>query len=92
MRIQYQKLYNKFLEILLDRGFEQKKAEKAAENFANSSLDGFQSHGVNRFPRFIKMIEQGYIDIKVEPEKVEQNGNIEIYDGNLFPGNFKIIY
>ena len=79
MRIQYQKLYHKFLEILLDRGFTEAKAEKAAANFADSSLDGFQSHGVNRFLEFIMMIEEGYIDIKAEPEKVEQNGNIEIY-------------
>ncbi len=87
MKIQYQKLYDKFLEILLDRGFTEAKAKKAAENFANSSLDGFQSHGVNRFPRFIEMIDQGYIDIDAEAELVGRNGNIEIYDGNLGPGN-----
>lgn len=87
MRINYQKLYDKFLEILLDRGFTDKKAEKAAKNFADSSLDGFQSHGVNRFPEFIMMIDEGYIDIEAEPEKVDNNGNIEIYDGNLGPGN-----
>lgn len=87
MRIKYQKLYNKFLEILLARGFTEEKAEKAAKNFADSSRDGFQSHGVNRFPSFIEMIDQDYIDIKAEPTKVDQNGNIEIYDGNLGPGN-----
>lgn len=87
MRIKYQKLYDKFLEILLDRGFEAEKAEKAAKNFADSSRDGFQSHGVNRFPSFIEMIDQGYIDIEAEPKKVDTNGNIEIYDGNLGPGN-----
>jgi 3-dehydro-L-gulonate 2-dehydrogenase len=87
MRIQYQKLYDKFLEILLARGFAAEKAEKAAKNFADSSLDGFQSHGVNRFPSFIEMIDQGYIDIEAEPVKVGQNGNLEIYDGNLGPGN-----
>jgi 3-dehydro-L-gulonate 2-dehydrogenase len=87
MRISYQKLYDKFFEILLDRGFEKKKAELAAKNFADSSLDGFQSHGVNRFPEFIMMIDEGYIDIKAEPKKVDTNGNIEIYDGQLGPGN-----
>ena len=82
MRIPYQKLYDKFLEILLNRGFTEAKAKLAAENFADSSLDGFQSHGVNRFPEFIMMIDEGYIDIKAEPEKVDTNGNIEIFDGN----------
>ncbi|MFP4198610.1 MAG: 3-dehydro-L-gulonate 2-dehydrogenase, partial [Halanaerobium sp.] len=71
----------------IDRGFIKKKAEKAAKNFADSSLDGFQSHGINRFPEFIMMIDEGYIDINAEPEKVDQNGNIEIFDGNLGPGN-----
>jgi len=87
MRIPYQKLYDKFLEILLNRGFTEAKAKLAAENFADSSLDGFQSHGVNRFPEFIMMIDEGYIDIQAEPEKVDTNGNIEIFDGNLGPGN-----
>lgn len=87
MRIKYQKLYDKFEEVLLDRGFNQEKAARAAKNFADSSLDGFQSHGINRFPRFIEMVDQGYIDIEAEPEKVGENGNIEIYDGKLGPGN-----
>ncbi|RCW56496.1 MULTISPECIES: 3-dehydro-L-gulonate 2-dehydrogenase [Halanaerobium] len=87
MRLEYSKLYDKFLEILLNRGFAEVKAKKAAKNFADSSLDGFQSHGVNRFPRFIEMIDQGYIDIEAEAELVDRNGNIEIYDGHLGPGN-----
>jgi 3-dehydro-L-gulonate 2-dehydrogenase len=33
------------------------------------------------------MIDEGYIDIKAEPKKVDTNGNIEIYDGQLGPGN-----
>ena len=44
-------------------------------DFNHMELIDFQS-------LFIMMIDEGYIDIKAEPEKVDTNGNIEIFDGN----------
>lgn len=50
MRVKYEDLLEKFQRILESRGFSGKHAKDAATVFANNSLDGVYSHGVNRFP------------------------------------------
>jgi len=87
VRIEYEEMYNKFQVILISKGFTEQRAKLASRLFAEASLDGFQSHGVNRFTRFINSIDKGNININVEPEKIEEVGNIERWDGNLGPGN-----
>lgn len=62
MRIKYEKLENKFKEILESRGFSEDNAKAAAGVFAKNSLDGIYSHGVNRFPRVISYLDKGEID------------------------------
>ena len=53
MYVSYEKLLNKFETILLGRGVDPVIAHAAAENFAQTSLDGVYSHGVSRFPGVI---------------------------------------
>lgn len=55
--------------------------------FAETSLDGVYTHGINRFPLFIKFIREGHIHIHAEPEKLGQFGVIERWNGNRGPGN-----
>ena len=47
MRVKYEDLLEKFQRILESRGFSGKHAKDAATVFANNSLDGVYSHGVN---------------------------------------------
>ena len=54
MRILYEDMKAEFKRILLKLSFTEEKAEICASIFANNSLDGVYSHGINRFPVFIE--------------------------------------
>ena len=45
MRIFYKDMKEKMQKILVKNGFDEKRAEESAKNFADSSLDGVYSHG-----------------------------------------------
>jgi len=87
LRIAYQDLFCELERVLLKLGFKPDRAALCAQLFAESSRDGVYSHGLNRFPRFIKMIRNGTIDIHTSPTKVDAFGVLEQWDGNLGPGN-----
>jgi len=87
MRVPFSKMYDEFLRVLLKAGFDEERATLCAKLFTESSLDGVHSHGLNRFPEFIRHIKKGYVDINASPEKVETLGSLERWDGNLGPGN-----
>ena len=77
----------KLQSILVKYGFDEKRAEESAKNFADSSLDGVYSHGYQRFPRVIDYIQKGYIDVNAVPEKITGFGAVERWDGHLGMGN-----
>ncbi|MGE5604168.1 MAG: Ldh family oxidoreductase, partial [Bacteroidota bacterium] len=81
LRVPYQQMYAEFLRVLLKIGFSQERAELCARLFADTSRDGVYTHGLNRFPRFIEYIREGYIDIHAVPELVEASGALERWDG-----------
>lgn len=43
-------------------GFDGARAARLADVFARNSLEGVYSHGVNRFPRFLKNVREGTVD------------------------------
>ena len=51
MRIAYETMLAEFERVLTKYGFSPKRAHEAAEIFAQNSLAGVFSHGLNRFPR-----------------------------------------
>ncbi|HLU90331.1 MAG TPA: Ldh family oxidoreductase, partial [Cyclobacteriaceae bacterium] len=87
LRIPYTRLYETFQKILLQTGFSDERALLCAELFAKASLDGVASHGLNRFPGFVQLIVDGYIDIHAEPRLINNFGCFERWDGQLGPGN-----
>ena len=87
MRIFYDEMKTQLKNILVKKGFDEKRAEESAKNFADSSLDGVYSHGYQRFPRVIEYIDKGYIDVNAEPEKISGYGAVERWDGHLGMGN-----
>lgn len=87
LKIPYQSLIDTFREILLEYAFTPERAELCATLFAKASLDGVASHGLNRFPFFLKYIQQGYVDVDAKPERTDVLGSFERWDGNLGPGN-----
>lgn len=75
-----------FKEILLRKGFSEQKASTCATIFADNSVDGVYTHGVNRFPRFIKYIADGHVRPDAEPVCENAIGCVEQWDGRLGPG------
>lgn len=67
-------------------GLDEKDAELLSTIHTESSRDGVYSHGLNRVPRFIEMVEDGTIDIKANPTLIKSLGMAEQYDGKFGMG------
>ncbi len=88
MTVSYDNLKNEFKRVLLKLSFPEERAALCAQIFADNSRDGVYSHGVNRFPVFVKYVKEGLIDVAAEPIVLEHNGSIEKWDGQLAPGMY----
>lgn len=88
MKVSFEELVAQFTNVLLKYGFSEEKAALCARIFAENSRDGVYSHGLNRFPVFVKLVKEGWIKADAEPEKTGSNGVVEQWDGNLAPGMY----
>lgn len=86
-RIPFQEMEETFRQKLLQRGFSAGDAALSARLFTESSCDGVYSHGVNRFPGYIRDIDNGYIKAGAKPVRTAKNGVLEQWDGKRGPGN-----
>ena len=82
MRVQYDVMVQEFTRVLKKRGFNHEDAENAAVIFAQNSLAGVFSHGLNRFPRVVSYLEKGEIDPNAKATCEMQMGAIERWDGH----------
>lgn len=87
MRVPYEVMEGEFLRVLNKYGITGEKAKLSAKLFADASRDGIYTHGLNRFPKFIKSIENGSVDVNAEAVMTEQIGILERWDGHRGPGN-----
>jgi 3-dehydro-L-gulonate 2-dehydrogenase len=87
MKIPYREMQEVLANILLKAGFATDRAQLCATLFTDSSRDGVYTHGLNRFPRFMAMIQNGIIDIHARPELTSSVGALERWDGRRGPGN-----
>ncbi|WP_198027630.1 3-dehydro-L-gulonate 2-dehydrogenase [Seonamhaeicola sp. S2-3] len=72
--------------LFLKHHFSDKKAKTLAKVYTENTLDGINSHGINRVKHFIKYVEKGIINVKAEAEKSESFGCIERWDGHFGAG------
>ena len=86
IRVPYDDLVNVLARILLKLGFAEDRASRAAGLFADASRDGVYSHGMNRFPRFVRALRNGIVDPQATPVLISQFGALEQWDGCLGPG------
>lgn len=86
VNISYIELKTTFKEILLKYNFEEDDAELCSEIFAENTLCGVLSHGINRFPLFIELVQKGKINPKAKLEKIISFNSIERWDGNYGAG------
>lgn len=86
MIIHFQDLQELFLEILQKHGFPPAQARQIAGVFAETTLDGVFSHGINRFPRFIGDVKDGIVKPGVKPELLKDFSAFEQWDGRQGAG------
>lgn len=82
MRVQYEVMKREFQRVLLKYGFTGQDAEDAAEIFAQNSLAGVFSHGLNRFPRVVEYLKKGEINPNAAAECEMGIGAIERWNGH----------
>ncbi len=71
-----------FARVLESRGFSSEDAVAAASIFAENSLCGVASHGLNRFPRVVSYLDDGDIDPSAQTTCVSASGCLERWDGH----------
>ncbi|MCB0189130.1 MAG: Ldh family oxidoreductase, partial [Caldilineaceae bacterium] len=86
MRVPLARMQEEFARVLHKHGLTTERADRCAAIFAENSLVGVASHGLNRFPGFIDFIRQGYVNPTVEAECIASFGAWEQWDGNLGVG------
>lgn len=86
MRIPFNEMQEVLFKLLIKNRFTEKKAGYIAKIYTENTLDGVNSHGINRVPLFIEYVENGSVIIDAEAKKVKSFGIIERWDGNLGPG------
>ena len=86
-RVPYQQVFDALFRVLLKVGFARERGDLCARLFTETSCDGVHSHGLNRFPQFVRMIRSGVIQVNAEPERVAASGALERWDGKSGPGN-----
>jgi len=69
--------------ILLARGCPPDHASEVAFEVMRNSLEGTYSHGVNRFPRLVRGIDDGMVKMDEKPVLLRAFGALENYDGRL---------
>ena len=92
MRVPFDQLKATVKKALINAGLPEDKAEICAQIHSESSLDGVESHGLNRIPRFVDYVLTGRTDVHAEPTLVKAKGVAENYDGNLGIGVTNAIF
>lgn len=86
MRVDYDTFCGVFKKVLENRNFSTSDAKLCAKLFADASLDGVPSHGLNRFPEFIRLVDAGVIDPQAQPTLEFALPVFERWNGNLGAG------
>lgn len=87
LRVPFEDLRSALEQAMLRLGLVPDRAHLCAQLFAETTRDGIYSHGLNRFPRFRAMVENGSIDVRVTPTLTAALGGIERWNGNRGVGN-----
>lgn len=82
MRVAYKTMLAEFQRVLTKYGFSSARAHEAAEIFAQNSLAGVYSHGLNRFPVVVDYLQKGVIDPNAQATCVASFGAMERWDGH----------
>lgn len=87
LRLSFAEVQQKLESVLLHLGMEASRATLCAQLFCATTEDGVYTHGLNRFPRLIKTIQNGCVDVTARPVRVSGFGALERWDGQKGVGN-----
>jgi 3-dehydro-L-gulonate 2-dehydrogenase len=87
IRLPFDVVVSELSRVLEALEFSAERARQSATLFAETHLDGVASHGLNRFPRFVRQIKAGVVRPEAEPVCTARFGPWEQWDGRLGPGN-----
>jgi 3-dehydro-L-gulonate 2-dehydrogenase len=87
IRLPIHEVHEVLREVLEKLGLSHERAELCARLFAESSRDGVNSHGLGRFPRFVRGIRNGLVNVHATPELVAARGPMERWNGRGGVGN-----
>ena len=92
VRVQFEEMQSEFERVLLKKGLTAELAKTNATLFAQNSLDGIYSHGLNRFPKVVEYIDKGHIQVNAVAERENGFGALERWNGNMGmgPSNAKL--
>ena len=85
-RLSFSDLKQTIFHAFVNAGMAPQDAETCARIHTESTADGVPSHGINRVPRFVNYIREGYIHLGAMPQPVRQLGALEVWDGQRAPG------
>jgi 3-dehydro-L-gulonate 2-dehydrogenase len=92
LRIPFDEMLHTLEEILQRHGFAPDRGATCARIFAENSLDGVYSHGVNRFAGFVDFVRRGYVHVDAQPTLLRTLGAWEQWDGELGPGPLNALF
>ena len=81
MKVHFEKLKDSLHTNLCKVAFSDLEASQIALIFTESTFDGVFSHGINRFPRFIKDVKKGIVKPGILPSKVNEMNAFEQWNG-----------
>lgn len=81
MRIAFDEAKAALQKVLQARQCPRDKAEKIAHEVARNDLEGTYTHGINRFARLVRSIDDGLVRVDADPVRLHGYGAIENYDG-----------
>ncbi|MGB0066026.1 MAG: 3-dehydro-L-gulonate 2-dehydrogenase [Terracidiphilus sp.] len=90
-RIAFNKVHETLAAVLCKLGLTGDRGGTCARLFAETTRDGVYTHGINRFPRFVKTIRNGCVDPAGEAAATARKSAIERWDGRRGPGNLNAL-
>src|SRR3974390_3913299 len=79
-------------DIFIARGFSETHAAQIAEVLVWADLRGAPSHGVQRIPRYIEIIDAGEMNIRAEMKVVKELAAAVLIDADRAPGQVSMSF
>ena len=83
LHIQFEEVKAELYQLLRSRNCSETHAQQVAHEITRNSLEGVYTHGINRFPRLMRNIDQGIVKVDVEPLIVNRFGAMMNLDGQM---------